>query len=1168
MTQTIGLKKKALVCLLAAAMGASALAGGILLDANAAELSTEDLVTVTNATVTPNKKYMLNAGTERGEAGLYVAPATENTPYQTDINGVFNGSFGMKFRFPGEGFWYQEGVNTTAEIVVSVSSIAVPDAKFEIHLGNKSQTFAYVTYDWQGQTLYRSRYSRWNDDFDGGAYLYTETLCTDTGRSQYRPNIGHFGNEVDATQSGYLGIEAEADGIYNVVLYGCATAGPNRKKVASFSTNPEDFTPVDSSEIEQGTEDPNLPKIDLSDGYVVSVSVSDPWAVDDVDFLIDSFAESTTGDPYADGGTVYEMNTETLADAPEFYTKWQTTPILTVGDYDYLNSSYVGAEVTLPVPSVTQAGAASSFTGTVTVTDSQGALEVTDGKCTIRNVGKHTVRYTQGESAIEITFNAYDGSYDIDDVVQDVQGARVSYEKDIRNLQGITLTGTDGGFSGKLAGSFSGNMSINFEFPQQFNDSNTGDGVKFTFTVYDADGKAAFDIVYENTGGWYTAVYVKMGDKIRTFIEDGSYDGWVNEKGTMFYTVPSGDRCNIYPGAGIMYNQAEMYGTLQLVWEGDVLQVRATNRNGSLFTFAEFDGSEPYSAKELDMQNAVVLDMTAERRFGLPMMDGSDSEGVDLTQGYSIGFSSSSAELPVTFLSVNGISLANKSNLTSDYVFSASVNPDQASVSGDDVYVAEGLHAGSVRRVYSYAFTGAAAGFEGSWGLRHTVVETDLDTFHNNSTVGDYTVTIPADGGDEWEGMDTSLNLHIETAWELTFDLRNGQVAEGSADPITYSEHTKFLLSVPEVERAFWKFDGWSTQSDLGDTWDGSFDAWSGDVTLYAKWADVTPATVVLADGIASYTEVLVQDGSFTISTKDVVASDAAQPDAVTLTVQYRQVGTADWTTLEGESVTIDNLAPGKWEIMYTVGDGVNEATSLTRTVAVIERAAPVVTVGDIATEAYVGFAVSVSATAQDADGNAVNVSIIVVDENGKQYAVGNGAFTPDKAGVYTVSFTAQDGSLIGYASHRVTVIDDTQNPDLAVDFADMTVERGSVVTLPAGTAQDNADPNVTVTVSVAFGTEQVELSGNTFTAEKEGTYTITWTAQDSAGNTATVTAYVTVQPAGGGSNVGLIIGIVAGVVVVAAAAVIVSVIVIRKKKVKAGAPDMTENDSDASENK
>ena len=1160
MTQTIGLKKKMLVCLLAAAMGASALAGGILLDTNAAEVSTTALVTVTNATVTPNKKYMLNAGTETGREGLYVAPATENTPYQTDINGVFSGSFGMKFRFPGEGFWYQEGVNTTAEIVVSVSSVAVPDAKFEIHLGNKSQTFAYVTYDWQGQTLYRSRHSRWNDDFDGGEYLYTETLCTDTGWSQYRPNIGNFGNEVDATQSGYLGIEAEADGIYNVVLYGCATAGPNRKKVASFSTNPEDFTPVDSSEIEKGTEDPNLPKIDLSDGYVVSVSVSDPWAVDDVDFLIDSFAESTTGDPYADGGTVYEMNTTTLADAPEFYTKWQTTPILTVGDYDYLNSSYVGAEVTLPVPSVTLAGAASSFTGTVTVTDSAGEQTVTDGKYTVRSVGKHTVRYTQDESAIEITFNAYDAPYDIQNVIQNVQGTvDTAYEN------GILVDGTDGSdaYSGTIAGSFSGDAEIEFTFPESANLSHGGrSGGEFTYIVRDLQGEEVFRIVYKGLD-WHTSAYVVYGDEVRGYSKSGNIGGsWVSQ--AYFYREPTGEEYFALPCLN-NYTGENRSGTMRLFWEGDVLCVGVDNRDSELITIARFDGSQKPSDDVIGA-DGYMLSTEEDATWGLPLLYDR------LSEGYTIDFAFNGIhgtdEAFAVFQSVNGISLANKSNLTSDYVFSASVNPDQAYVSGDDVYVAEGLHAGSVRRVYSYAFTGAAMGYEGSWGLRHTVVETDLDTFHNNSTVGDYTVTIPADGGDEWEGMDTSLNLHIETAWELTFDLKNGQVAEGSADPITYSEHTKFLLSVPEVERAFWKFDGWSTQSDLGDTWDGSFDAWSGNMTLYAKWADVTPATVVLADGVASYTEVLVQDGSFTISTKDVVASDAAQPDAVTLTVQYRQVGTADWTTLEGESVTIDNLAPGKWEIMYTVTDGVNKATTLTRTLAVIERAAPVVTVGDIATEAYVGFAVSVSATAQDADGKAVNVSIIVVDENGKQYAVGNGAFTPDKAGVYTVSFTAQDGSLIGYASHRVTVIDDTQNPDLAVDFADMTVERGSVVTLPAGTAQDNADPNVTVTVSVAFGTEQVTLSGNTFTAEKEGTYTITWTAQDSAGNTATVTAYVTVQPAGGGSNVGLIIGIVAGVVVVAAAAVIVSVIVIRKKKVKAGASDMTENDSDASKNK
>ena len=317
---TVSKKKTLLSCLLAACMGLSAFAGGMLLKADAESVNTTSLVTTSGATVTANEQYTLNSGTKTGGAGLYIKPETQNTPYQTEINGVFTGSFGMMVRFPGEGFWWQN-VNTTAEIIVSVASIAVPDAKFEIHIGNKCQTFAYVTYDWQGQTLYRSRHSRWNNDYDGGNYLYTETLCGDVNESQYMPVIGDFGSEANATRAGYIGIEAEADGVYNVVMYGIAEE-PNRKKVASFSVDPSTFVPVDTGTTQQGA-DPNLPKIDLSDGYMVSVSVSDPWDVDDVDFIIDSIAESSTGDPYAEGnGTVYTLNTETLQTMPSFYQTW------------------------------------------------------------------------------------------------------------------------------------------------------------------------------------------------------------------------------------------------------------------------------------------------------------------------------------------------------------------------------------------------------------------------------------------------------------------------------------------------------------------------------------------------------------------------------------------------------------------------------------------------------------------------------------------------------------------------------------------------------------------------------------------------------------------------------------------------------------------------------
>ena len=1144
MTNSMGLKKKLLIGVLTAALCASTCAGGLLIKANAESADAADLVTATNGTtVTAAKSYTTTAGDYTTPAGLYIAaPADKSLSYGVEFKGIFTGSTGIKAYFPGEGFW-----GPTAQTTITVTSVADIEEKFQVHIGGEYQRYGYVTYDWNGQTLYRTI----NSYADNNTYYYRADNVKDVGAAQYLPIQGWMESD-GGRQEPYIGFEMQTDGSFNVVLVS-GHAGVH-KMIASFCEERTSFEPTTEA---SGTA-PNLPKLDLSAGYMISIENSDSDNGKSFDLLIESIATSATGDPYAEGnGTVYTLDTATLQTAPLFYTKWQTTPMFTFGDYEYLNSSYVGAEVTLPVPSVVLAGQPSTFTGTITVTDSEGTQDASNGKYTVRSRGLHTVLYTQGDAEAKITFNAYDEPYAIGNIMQDVQGAQVSYEPDIRNLQGITLTGTDGGFSGKLAGSFSGNMSIDFEFPQQFNDANTGNGVKFTFTVYDLNGNAAFDIVYENSGGWYTAVYVKMGDEIRTFIEDGSYDGWSGDKGTMFYDVPTGDRCLIYPGAGIMYNEAGKFGTLQLVWEGNVLNVRATDRSGNLFTFAEFDGSEPYGGQELDTQSAIVLDMNAERRFGLPMMDGSDGEGVDLTQGYSIGFSSSSAELPVTFLSVNGISLANRDNLTTDYVFSANIDPDCAYVSGKNVYVAEGLHAGSVRRVYSYAFMGAASEFAGSWGLSHQLVEADFDSFHKNTQVGDYTVTIPADGGEEWAGMDAEFTLHIEQAWKLSFDLTGGQVAEGSADDIVYSEHTKSLLAVPEVERASWVFDGWSTKSDLSDTWDGSFGSWSGDMTLYAKWKDVTPATVVFADGIKEYMEVLVSDGSFTISKADVVASDAAQPEAAVLTVRYKMVGEAEYTVLEGESVSVTDLTPGKWEIVYEVSDGVNGTIELTRTVAVIGREAPVVTIGEVPSEAYAGFAVSVSATAQDADGKALDVKVTVVDENGTQYEVTDGKFTPDKAGVYTVSFTAEDGTLIGYASCRVTVIDDTEAPELSVDFEDTTVEKGSDVSLPEGAAQDNADPDVTVTVSVTFGTENVELSGNTFKAEKEGTYTVTWTARDRAGNTSTVTAYVTVRLAevsggcSGGCGGGLTSSLGIGSAVVIAAAAAAAILFIRKKNDK-----------------
>lgn len=626
MTHRIGTKRKLLICLLAFAMGASAMTGGMLLDVNAESMNAADLVTVADSVKTANKAYTLNGGGETGGAGLYIAPATPNTPYDIDVNGIFTGSFGMKFRLPGEGFWDQPGA---AEVVISVSSLTSPDSSFEIHFGNSYQTVAYVTYEWEGQTLYRSRYSRWNDDYDGGDYLYTETLCKNPNEAQYTPIFGNFGIANDATRSGYVGIEADTDGVYNVVLYGIASE-PNRKKVASFNADASTFEPVSA---ERGTQ-ANLPKLDMEDGYTVSVSVKDTWTGDDIDFVIDSFAESESGDPYSGNERVYSLNSETLTEKPAFYTTWENTPFLSVGDYAYLNSSYVGAEVTLPEVSVVQAGQAVPFTGTITVTDSEGTQTAAGGKYTVRNRGAHTVRYEQSGSTIEIAFSAYGGSYAVGDVIKNVQGTLIT-----SGVQGISVDGTEesAAYSGTFAGIFSGNAEFEFTFPEAVNGGGAGD--EFTYIIRDTDGAEVFRIVYRSQG-WNTSAYVVYGDQIRAYSKGGDIGGdWTAQ--AYYYRAPTGQEffstpcLNNYKGAhqaGAM--PGEGWDHVKIIEEGGLVRDAAPLKD-ILDKYSNAFFVSGHNHRELDAYRVVFPASTAQHNTfiqtgGTAYIDKETTPGVNL----------------------------------------------------------------------------------------------------------------------------------------------------------------------------------------------------------------------------------------------------------------------------------------------------------------------------------------------------------------------------------------------------------------------------------------------------------------------------------------------------------------------------------------------------------
>ena len=145
MMNTVTKTKKLLVCMLAAAMGASAFAGGLLLDASAAELqpvAPEALFTTSQGVnVLPASQYETSEGTAVGDTGLRFQ--SENDEAVTiDVNGVFHRSFGLYWTAPADGF-----VPGGAEVVFEIAEFGNPDNKFEIHYAGQWQSSAWIEYD-------------------------------------------------------------------------------------------------------------------------------------------------------------------------------------------------------------------------------------------------------------------------------------------------------------------------------------------------------------------------------------------------------------------------------------------------------------------------------------------------------------------------------------------------------------------------------------------------------------------------------------------------------------------------------------------------------------------------------------------------------------------------------------------------------------------------------------------------------------------------------------------------------------------------------------------------------------------------------------------------------------------------------------------------------------
>jgi len=243
--------------------------------------------------------------------------------------------------------------------------------------------------------------------------------------------------------------------------------------------------------------------------------------------------------------------------------------------------------------------------------------------------------------------------------------------------------------------------------------------------------------------------------------------------------------------------------------------------------------------------------------------------------------------------------------------------------------------------------------------------------------------------------------------------------------------------------------------------------------------------------------------GNISTATRTVIVADATGPiislnGANPMTVEcgngYVEPGATATDGCLGATipVTISGTVPstpGTYAVTYSATGSSGVTATKTRTVIVSDSKAPVITLnGDnpMTVDCAVGYS-EPGATATDAcDGSNIPVTIT--------------GTVPNKPGTYAVTYTATDNAGNKATATRTVIVQDNSAPVITLNGVDpMSVECGTGYSEPGATATDGCDgANIPVTITGTVGTAL-------------GTYTITYTAKDAAGNTATKTRTVKV---------------------------------------------------------
>ena len=187
------------------------------------------------------------------------------------------------------------------------------------------------------------------------------------------------------------------------------------------------------------------------------------------------------------------------------------------------------------------------------------------------------------------------------------------------------------------------------------------------------------------------------------------------------------------------------------------------------------------------------------------------------------------------------------------------------------------------------------------------------------------------------------------------------------------------------------------------------------------------------------------------------------------------------------DASAVDTSTVGSYTVTYDVNDTAgNAATQVTRTVDVVDTTVPTITLsGNATVDVEVGTAYTdAGATASDNVDGDITANIVIVNP-----------VNTNVTGTYTVTYDVNDtaGNAAAQVTRTVNVVDTTAPVITLTGDATVNLLVGATYTEQGATCTDNYDASC-----------NVSIGGDTVDTSTVGTYTVTYDANDTAGNTAT----------------------------------------------------------------